>query len=512
MPSPADKLAQSLEVLHDIQADKRFAIQSSDLARVHRERLVKGGFLQEVMKGWYMPTNPDMAMGASAAWYSSYWLFCASYLQTRFGDDWCLSPEQSLNLHVGNRTVPAQLLVRSTKGRNNLTLLPYSTSILDIQSRLPQEVELQDGLAIYSLPAALIACSLNYFRNHQIDARAALTKISDASVLLRLLLEGGNSVIAGRLAGAFRNVGRDRIADDILEAMKSESFDCREEDPFVNGSPILFRNSENSAYANRIRLIWQEMREPVLKSFPASPSERPRSSDYLKQIQELYTTDAYHSLSIEGYQVSRELIEKIRLGNWNPDKNNTDRELRNALAMRGYWQSYQAVRYSVQKVLDGKNAGSVVDDDHGTWYRELFSGSVSAGLLKPADLAGYRSDQVFIGQSMHVPPSPQAMREMMPTLFDLLKEETDAGVRAVLGHFIFVYIHPYMDGNGRIGRFLMNVMLASGGYPWTVIPVERRKDYLEALECASVGQDIAPLSKFLAGLVKKAITGKPEAK
>jgi hypothetical protein len=38
-----------------------------------------------------------------------------------------------------------------------------------------------------------------------------------------------------------------------------------------------------------------------------------------------------------------------------------------------------------------------------------------------------------------------------------------AGVRVVLGHFIFVYIHPYMDGNGRMGRFLMNVMLAGGG-------------------------------------------------
>jgi hypothetical protein len=51
----------------------------------------------------------------------------------------------------------------------------------------------------------------------------------------------------------------------------------------------------------------------------------------------------------------------------------------------------------------------------------------------------------------------------------------------VIGHFVFVYIHPYIDGNGRMGRFLMNVMLASGGYPWTVIPLERRDDYMAAL-------------------------------
>jgi hypothetical protein len=258
--------------------------------------------------------------------------------------------------------------------------------------------------------------------------------------------------------------------------------------------------------------MWQEMRQPILELFPAATSRQTDIAEYLNHIQELYVTDAYHSLSIEGYKVSRELIDKIRLGKWNPDANEKDRELRNSLAMSGYWQSYQSVRISVQKALKGQNAGKVADDDHGSWYRELFSSSVTAGLLKPADLAGYRRDQVFIGQSMHVPPNPQAMREMMPTLFDLLRGEEDPGVRAVLGHFVFVYIHPYMDGNGRIGRFLMNLMLASGGYPWTVIPVERRSDYLEALESASVRQDIEPLCIFLAELVKKTMKGKPEAK
>jgi Fic family protein len=83
-------------------------------------------------------------------------------------------------------------------------------------------------------------------------------------------------------------------------------------------------------------------------------------------------------------------------------------------------------------------------------------------------------------------------------LFDLLKEEPEPSVRAVLGHFIFVYIHPYMDGNGRIGRFLMNVMLASGGYSWTIIPIESRDQYMDALEKASVEQNILPFTEFIA--------------
>jgi len=97
----------------------------------------------------------------------------------------------------------------------------------------------------------------------------------------------------------------------------------------------------------------------------------------------------------------------------------------------------------------------------------------------------------------------------MPALFELLIEEKEASVRAVLGHFVFVYLHPYMDGNGRMGRFLMNVMLASGGYPWTVITLSNRKKYMEALEKASVEQDISTFAEFIAKLVKEGLEGKP---
>ena len=67
-----------------------------------------------------------------------------------------------------------------------------------------------------------------------------------------------------------------------------------------------------------------------------------------------------------------------------------------------------------------------------------------------------------------------------------------------------VCVHPCPDGNGHIGRLLMNVMLAAGGYPWTVIPVERRDDYMAALEDASVRGEIGPFTGFLAGLVRLA--------
>jgi Fic family protein len=102
---------------------------------------------------------------------------------------------------------------------------------------------------------------------------------------------------------------------------------------------------------------------------------------------------------------------------------------------------------------------------------------------------------------MHSPPRAEAVRELIPAFFDLLQNEPEPAVRVVLGHFLFVYIHPYPDGNGRMGRFLMNLMTASGGYPWTIIPVDRRTDYMAALESASVDQDIKPFTIILAGLL-----------
>lgn len=510
MVSPHEKLAGSLEALKAFQKRGVVAVRSADLSRTHRERLIKNGFLQEVMKGWYIPARPDEAAGESSAWYASFWGFCAAYLKERFGTNWCLSPEQSLLLHAGNMTIPRQLLVRSPKARNRVTRMAHNTSLFDTRAALPGSgniIEI-DGLRLFSIPAGLVSCGSVFFRQNTTDARAALAMVRDASDVLALLLEGGHTTVAGRLAGAFRNIGRGRIADEIVKTMRTADYDIRESDPFEDSVNIVLIKHEQSPYVNRIRLMWQQMREPILKEFPAAPGRPPDSTAYLKAADDIYATDAYHSLSIEGYRVSPELIEKVRSGKWEPDENEDDRDHRNALAARGYWQAYQAVRKSVRKVLRGTNPGAVGDDDHRDWYREMFSPSVTAGLMRAADLAGYRSDQVYIRRSMHVPPRYEAVRDCMPAFFDLLREEPDPAVRVVLGHFVFVYIHPYMDGNGRMGRFLMNVMLAAGGFPWTVVPLEKRDAYMAALESASVGQDITPFASFLGRLVSDSIEGK----
>lgn len=513
MATPAEKLAAALAALQALQQRGLVAIPTDELSNQNRILLTRQGFLKEVVRAWYISTRPDERPGDSTSWYANYWDFCTQYLESRYGDQWIANADHSLQWHAGNHAVPAQLMIKAPAATNFNTNLLHHTSLFHLQGGLPPEEQrmMVNGIRLFTLPAALIYCSPTIFTQAETDARTALALIRNAADVLGILLEGGHSVIAGRLAGAFRNMGQQRIADDITGAMRTAGYEIRETDPFNTQLIAELSFRDRSPYANRIRLLWQQMRDQVLRVFPPAPGIPADKAAYLKSIEDTYVTDAYHSLSIERYQVTPELIERVRSGQWNVQSNNEDHKERNAMAARGYWQAFQQVESTIRSILNGENSGAAVDRDHAVWYRELFSPSVAAGILRPTDLAGYRNHQVYIGGSKHVPVNVEGVRDTMPLLFELLEQEPAAAVRAVLGHFIFVYIHPYMDGNGRMGRFLMNAMLASGGYPWTVIPVEQRDAYMHALELASVTGDITEFAEFIAGLVKQGIAGKPAA-
>lgn len=514
MAAPGEKLAESLERLQELQDKEMVGIKADDLTRVHRERLISHGFIREVIRGWYISAPHNEQQGDSTSWFTSYWKFCSRYLEDRYGEDYYVSAEQSLLLHAGNNTVPHQLIIRSSKGNNKAVQLLFNTSLFVMKSPLPNKtnIEIKENVRVVKLASAIIHCQPSMYKTNATDVRTALMLIKDASELLEILLEGGHSTIAGRLIGAYRNLGQEKIASNIAKTMKSVGYDVREIDPFEEETPILLNSREPSPYVNRIRLMWHEMRKEVIKVFPKAPKLAIDIDSYMANVEELYLTDAYHSLSIEKYKVTPQLIERVRTGAWDTKENEADRKQKDAMAARGYWQAFNVVKLSVKQILSGVNAGTVVDSEHGDWYRELFAPSVSVGLLKPSDLAGYRNAQVYIGHSKHTPINKDGVRDVMPLLFELLREETEASVRAVLGHFVFVYTHPYMDGNGRMARFLMNAMLASGGYPWTVIPLEERDNYMEALESASVEQDITKFAQFLAWLVTEGLKGTPVAK
>ena len=367
MATQGEKLAASLKVLKELQYDENIvAIKSSEINRTHRERLTKNGFLQEVSKGWYIVTNPKDKPGESTSWFTSYWNFCSRYLEDKYKGEYCLSPEQSLLLHVGNTVIPEQLITRSPNGPNKLIPLLYDTGLLELKGELysKDNLEKKNGVRIYNLASSLINIQPVMFKSNPNDIRAALLMIKDASQILGPLLDGTHTRPAGRLAGAFRNIGLESIADEIISTMKSLDHDVREVDPFEEQCIVSLSPHESSPYVNRIKLKWANYKKIIVKHFPAGPKQPIDSNVYLNSIDEIYKTDAYHSLSIERYKVSEDLIELVSSGEWDILGNEDHKELQSAMAARGYFDASKEVKSSIEKILNGANAGKIVDKDH----------------------------------------------------------------------------------------------------------------------------------------------------
>ncbi len=512
MASPNVKLSTSLQNLHDLQQQGRVVVRTSDLSRTHLERLVANGRLRLIVRGWYMPSQPEDDMGDTTTWFASMRHFVRGYCDERFASNWYINAEFSLKLQTGSSTLPRQIQVNALKGTNNALTLPAGTSMFDLRVReMPsadQIVEVQ-GLRTLSLEAALVRATPNVWQSDKLTMQLALGMLKDASTLNRILLDGDHTTIAGRLAGALRAVDRVELADNVLKTLRSAGHTIIEQNPF-DGPVQSARSLPESPYCARIKAMWELMREQVLQAWTTQVLPQGSPKDYLNEAQVRYLADAYHSLSIEGYQVTPEMIDRVRKGTWETGNAERDRHERNAMAAKGYFQAHTAVRASLLKVLEGENPGTRFRADLQDWYLALWSPSVQAGLLKPSELAGWRASQVFIKNARHTPLPPEAVRDAMPLLFELLETETEPCVRAVLGHFVFVFIHPYMDGNGRLARFIMNLMLATGGWPWTVVTMDIREEYMRALDAASSDQDIKPFTRLLSSLVQAQLIDGPQ--
>lgn len=113
----------------------------------------------------------------------------------------------------------------------------------------------------------------------------------------------------------------------------------------------------------------------------------------------------------------------------------------------------------------------------------------------------YRNEQVFISGAAHIPPAPFVIQEQMGNMMDWYSRE---GVdlhpveRGAMLHAIFVGIHPFIDGNGRTARLLLNLELMKDGFPPVIIKVENRLAYYDALDLAHTTGDYNSFIKLVA--------------
>ncbi len=123
------------------------------------------------------------------------------------------------------------------------------------------------------------------------------------------------------------------------------------------------------------------------------------------------------------------------------------------------------------------------------------------------DNAGrYRTVNVRIAGASHLPPDQVQVPELMEHFITWHREEAPSlhpVERAARVHSDFVKIHPFVDGNGRTSRLLMNLELMQAGYPPAVLPVEKRLAYYEALDQDHAEGNPAPFLELISGVVQE---------
>ncbi|MDA9240733.1 Fic family protein [bacterium] len=488
---------------HEILADALDSASTSAVDNILQSRLItekhltllkKAGFLKPILKGWYL-LDADLShsdTGQSVLWHESYWVFIGQYLKQMVGDNYILSPEQSLDLHTGNNVLPNQLLIGNAKKANRIVPLPRGLSLsLYTATEIPKQPDVHDSVNIYPLEMALIKAGPSYFRRQMQEISLALGAANHRLILQQLLKEG-HVAAAGRLSGAYRELNMPSAADEVLSVMTAAGFSVKEVNPFDEPVPDFTVLRPQSPHAARIELLWRSLSERITGQLDPAVAPPKNIETTIELLEENYSHDAYHSLSIEGYKVTPELIERVRGGQWNPESDKIDQQNLDAMAARGYWEAHNQVKETIRYLHGSRLSTELLRGDLAHWYRALFGPMVRSGMLEASDLAGYRNRPVFIRGSRHTPLPMEAITDAMDTLFNCIQNEPHPVTRAILGHWLIGYIHPYPDGNGRTARFLMNALLVSAGYPWAVIRLETRKAYMQALEQLSIHQNPDP--------------------
>lgn len=203
---------------------------------------------------------------------------------------------------------------------------------------------------------------------------------------------------------------------------------------------------------------------------------RPLPKYTLKSLQEKLLVEwTYHSNAIEGNTLTMKetkvVLEGITIGG---------KTLREHLEVINH---RDAIGY-VEEIVQMKEALS-------KWQIKSLHRLVLKGILD--EYAGvYRKEQVFISGATHRPPAPYLIQEKMDQMMNWYRNE---GVflhpvkRGAMLHAIFVGIHPFIDGNGRTSRLLLNLELMKDGFPPVVIKVENRLAYYDALDKAHTTDD-----------------------
>ena len=120
--------------------------------------------------------------------------------------------------------------------------------------------------------------------------------------------------------------------------------------------------------------------------------------------------------------------------------------------------------------------------------------------IENVNSGAYRNNAVYISGSKHIPPQPYLVSEKMEELMLWYNNESKnihPIERAAILHGEFVSIHPFIDGNGRTARLLLNFELMKNNYPAIIIEIEEREKYFDAIEVGNLSGNWDKFTEFV---------------
>ncbi len=230
-------------------------------------------------------------------------------------------------------------------------------------------------------------------------------------------------------------------------------------------------------------LINIDLQERLLSKLKKLNSFRPLLTPTLESLKKKFEVNmTYNSNAIEGNRLSLKETYLV---------------LEKGLTIHGK---------SVKEHLEATNHKEAIEEMEKLIYKKITEEDVLKlhqiilDKIKPKFAGVYRNGPVAITLSDHKPPKHTEIPKLMKQVFDLINNDSkgiDAIITASKIHHLFVFIHPFWDGNGRLGRLLMDIKIMQAGFPPVVLRKKDRPYYYEVLEDADKG-DLAPLTTMIA--------------
>ena len=431
---------------------------------------------------------------ATEAFRLQYWRVLAQFLNLRFPSKdrnpaWYITGKYAYEFMVDRVLVPElaeQITVRTKDASNTvIDLFMGHKLIVSTDKKIEEKTIIRydvnnEFLFLLKPEYTIVNSDPTQYRLYEENIVALMkNKDFDYEYIEEYFKRNKSPIYHARFIGALRQIEEKIQAIKFEELFKSYDYKVAIENPFSREYQL--KRSAKPSYSTRFGLSMNKAQEYLASlDLPKCLSKKIDKGD----IDNLAENDAYHSLTIEAYDVTQEIIHKINEGE------EVDSDLRNKTAVKGFIKVLNFI-----KTIVGKDYELTQDLTEELW-KELWSPSINAGLFD-FEVDIYRKRPVYIRNSLSVPPSHEKIYYLLEEFYEHVIQIDNGFQQGIFAHFFYVWIHPHLDGNGRISRFLMNLAFIKDGYKWLTIRHESRNEYFKALEKSQLEDDISYFAEFI---------------